>query len=128
MKQCRSCGVEKPFGEYYPRNPDCKVCACIKRKQDYAANKDKYRDRLFRKNYGIGLDDYNAMFAEQEGCCAICGTHQCTSGRMLAVDHDHETKHVRGLLCANCNTALGKFHDNQDLLYRAADYLRFTAK
>jgi hypothetical protein len=47
---------------------------------------------------------------------------------MLAVDHDHETKHVRGLLCANCNTALGKFHDNPDLLYRAADYLRFTAK
>lgn len=124
MKQCRSCGVEKPFGEYYKRNPDCKPCASIKNRAHYAANKDLYRDKEFRKNYGISLHDYNSMFAEQEGCCAICGTHQCCSGRMLAVDHDHSTGQVRGLLCANCNTAIGKLKDDEETILRAADYIR----
>jgi len=76
------------------------------------------------KLYGITLDDYNKMFAEQEGKCSICGTHVCSTGRALAVDHDHETGKVRGLLCANCNTALGKFNDDVELLKKAIDYLR----
>ena len=124
MKQCRSCGVEKPLNEFYVRNPDCKQCVSKKRKDDYRKNPDKYKSKHLSFSYGITLDEYNVMFAEQEGCCAICGTHQCSTGKALAVDHDHLTKQVRGLLCANCNTALGKLNDNIDTILRAADYLR----
>jgi len=68
------------------------------------------------------------MFAEQEGCCAICGKHQSEQKKRLEVDHCHETGHVRALLCTNCNTALGKFYDDPELLYRAADYLTITKR
>jgi hypothetical protein len=80
----------------------------------------------YQKFYGISHDNWNEMFAEQDGCCAICGKHQSEQKKRLEVDHCHVTGHVRALLCTNCNTALGKFYDNEDLLYRAADYLRST--
>ena len=126
MKQCRSCGVEKPLVDFYVRQADCKVCQLSKRKETYHANRDKYRDKHLRQTYQITLDEYNQMFAEQEGCCAICGTHECSTGKSLAVDHDHKTGKVRGLLCANCNTAIGKLNDDEDTILRAADYLRLT--
>lgn len=71
--------------------------------------------------FGITEDDYHRMEHEQEGMCAICDG----GGRMLhlVVDHDHRTGAVRGLLCRNCNAALGGFHDGPDLLRIAAHYL-----
>ena len=128
LKQCRSCGVEKPLSEFYVRNPDCKGCTLLKRKEDYRKNRDKYRSKELKKNYGITLEEYNLMFAEQDGCCAICGTHQCSTGKSLAVDHDHISGQIRGLLCANCNTALGKLNDDIETILRAADYLRLAQR
>src|ERR1043166_7904386 len=52
--------------------------------------------------YGMTLEQYDAILAEQSGVCAIC-TQKCSTGRRLAVDHDHIAKIIRGLLCANCN-------------------------
>ena len=52
----------------------------------------------------------------------ICGG-SCGSGRRLAVDHNHTTGKVRGLLCSNCNTLLGKAKDNVNILQAAIDYL-----
>ena len=64
--------------------------------------------RLVRR-YGITEDEYNLMAAEQDGSCAACG--QVPTGKRWAsrlhVDHDHNTKEVRGLLCGPCNRALG---------------------
>ncbi|WP_159083913.1 endonuclease VII domain-containing protein [Nocardioides terrigena] len=80
-------------------------------------------DRL----YGLSHDDYLAMHDEQGGVCAIChepeGMTYKGKPKALCVDHDHETGKVRGLLCAACNFALGKFRDNPALLRAAADYL-----
>lgn len=59
------------------------------------------------------------MFAEQDGLCAIC-----REAPAQHVDHDHDTKRVRGLLCFNCNGALGQFRDRTDLMLRAVAYLR----
>lgn len=59
------------------------------------------------------------MFAEQGGLCKIC-----REAPAAHVDHDHVTNRVRGLLCFNCNGALGQFRDRTDLMLRAVAYLR----
>ena len=90
-----------------------------------------HRARVFRTRYGISLEMLAAMYEAQEGCCAICGNAgeapaKAEKGRRdetLHVDHDHESKHVRGLLCNRCNLGLGFFGDNVDALIRAAAYL-----
>ena len=73
--------------------------------------------------YGITLDDYERMSAEQAGECAICGRHESEFRRRLAVDHDHESGAVRGLLCSPCNTGIGSLGDSVSNLIRAARYL-----
>lgn len=88
----------------------------------YAADPEKYRDGRLRYQFGITLDEYRAKESEQEGKCAICGC-ACPTGRSLAVDHNHETGEVRGLLCANCNRAIGLLKEDPDRLLAAAAYL-----
>jgi hypothetical protein len=77
---------------------------------------------LRRKKLGVSPAQYDAMVAAQGGVCAICGRPDVT-GRDLALDHDHKTLRVRGLLCGNCNHALGKLRDDPVLLRKAADYV-----
>lgn len=64
--------------------------------------------------------EYDRLFEAQRGVCAICA-RECASGKRLAVDHDHETGTVRGLLCLKCNTALGWFERNRSA---TLEYLR----
>lgn len=74
------------------------------------------------KKYSINADQYDAILKEQNNLCAICQkTEPCN--RSLAVDHCHTTKRVRGLLCTNCNMAIGKFQDNIDYLRKAVEYM-----
>ena len=80
-----------------------------------------YEYRL-RQTYGLSPEAYAAMIERQSGRCAICRRNA-----LLHVDHDHESGAVRGLLCRRCNTGLGQFGDDLDLLLLAADYLK-TAK
>ncbi len=75
------------------------------------------------KKFGLTGADFNRMLAEQGGVCAIC-RNVCKTGKRLAVDHDHATGRVRGLLCANCNTGLGKFGDSLLTLEAACAYLK----
>ena len=83
----------------------------------------KDNNAYYKRKYGITLADYNQMFSDQGGACAICNTHQCATGRALAVDHDHQTGKVRGLLCQACNTAIGKLKDDPELIKKAAEYV-----
>lgn len=80
----------------------------------------KYR---LQSAYGITEKDYNKLFEEQCGGCAICGTHQSKLKKALSVDHNHETGQIRGLLCNKCNLLLGNASDNFIILRSAADYL-----
>jgi hypothetical protein len=86
--------------------------------------------RLLKHEYGITLLEYEALFAKQNGVCAICQQPEKTldkksnSPRRLAVDHCHITDKIRGLLCFECNTGIGKFGDNPQLIERAANYVR----
>lgn len=85
--------------------------------------KEEARNICLKKKYGISLDDYNHMLSAQKECCALCGRHKNDFKRSLHVDHCHTTKKVRGLLCANCNTAIGKFKEDFALLDKAKEYL-----
>jgi len=69
------------------------------------------------------LAEYDALFKEQQGCCAICEAPQTGLNKNLAVDHCHSTMVIRGLLCDNCNRALGQFKDNPTILTNAFNYL-----
>ena len=125
MKQCRSCGGQKPLSEFHKKQAECKPSRSKKDKQKYYLTD---RSNYYMRTYGITESDYDVMYAEQEGCCAICGVHQLDIKQRFCVDHNHDTGKVRALLCDSCNVGLGKFKDNYDNLLRAADYLRFTAR
>lgn len=75
------------------------------------------------RTYGISGDEYEALLLAQGGGCAICGKSQGTEKNRLAVDHDHVTDRVRGLLCHRCNRALGAFGDSIDGIRRVLAYL-----
>lgn len=93
----------------------------------YAEYLEKQRDSDRLVLYGLTREHYEQMRARQGGGCAICGRSR---GRMfrgkprdLAVDHDHDTGVVRGLLCDDCNVGLGLFVDDPLILRKAAAYV-----
>lgn len=79
-----------------------------------------------RRKYGITIEQYNEMFAKQNGKCAndLCGKHQSEITKSLVVDHCHVTNKVRGLLCAGCNLALGNTYESAARLEGLAKYIR----
>lgn len=87
----------------------------------------KYRKAYIEKTFGIGYDLYEKMSTEQNNLCLICQQPERSKMyKYLAVDHDHETGSIRGLLCNNCNRALGLFGDCPQTLMRASLYLERT--
>lgn len=83
-------------------------------------------------NYGITLDEYEALYRAQGGVCKICGggpedDPEQARKQWLAVDHCHESGRIRGLLCGNCNVGLGNFRDDPNLLNTAMAYLSGAA-
>src|SRR5690606_16165725 len=126
--RCKHCGKEKACSDMR-RTKNCLhghqpgVCvACVIRMNDEYQVRDgvNYRRAHKLKEYGLTPDDYDKMFRDQDGACATCGL---VSDRSLDVDHCHETGRVRGLLCNNCNRALGHAKDDPKVLRRMAEYL-----
>jgi hypothetical protein len=86
----------------------------------------EYRRNIeLRYLFGITLDDYNKLKENQNYKCAICGNER-SEKKDFHVDHCHSTGKIRGLLCSNCNTGLGQFKDNIELLNKAISYLKET--
>ena len=96
----------------------------------YQKNKDKHKDFVLKRKFGITLDEYNQLLKEQGDVCAICGRkerykhHQNGEIKKLSVDHDHKTGKVRGLVCTNCNAVLGYAQDNLLILIKGVKYLK----
>lgn len=152
-KACKKCHVVKSIHEYYAHKAttdghsgSCKTCENTATRAYYLKNQEKYREqhrryynqnkttftRLnreshFRRYFGITVDQYEAMLSAQGGVCAICGGTN-RDGRNLAVDHDHATGDIRGLLCGSCNPSLGKMKDSPELLRKAALYIETKGK
>lgn len=89
-------------------------------KKNHPDWREKRRDYELRHCYGITQADYERMYAEQEGKCAVCLKQR---KKKMDVDHDHKTKKVRGLVCRSCNLIMGLVHENYDVLLRAGQYL-----
>jgi len=107
---CKSCSREK-FRE--------------KKKNNCKSQKDIERKSKLKSQYGISPEDYENMLLNQNKSCKICSSSDPRNSRTqrFAIDHCHETKNVRGLLCFKCNAGLGLFSDNPDTLRLAAFYL-----
>lgn len=76
------------------------------------------QDSYLRRTYGISLVQFDELVLAQGGCCAVC---DCPA--KLCVDHDHKTNKVRGLLCGNCNRAIGLLKDSPSRAQKVAWYL-----
>jgi hypothetical protein len=109
----------------YAEDPEYRERYCATRRRWWAAHKEEGNERKRRARYGISEADYQAMLARQGGVCAIC---RRKSKRRLEIDHCHKTGKVRGLLCGNCNTALGRCHDDPDILRAAIAYLEASRR
>lgn len=132
-KTCSSCNVERLVSQFHKsRNtrdgldPRCKPCRKLdttRRPQD----PQRVRANTLRRLYGITPEEYDRLLDQQSGLCAICHKPETMLRlgvqRGLCVDHDHKTGAVRGLLCASCNFAVGRFHDDPELMHSAARYL-----
>lgn len=100
----------------------------IAHRAEIAARDRRYREAHpgarrkinLKRQYGMTIEQYEAIYNAQEGKCAICGRHE----EKLCIDHDHATNKVRGLLCQHCNTALGYVYDDPEILTSAINYLR----
>ena len=90
----------------------------------YHSNFDRVKDRRLQKAFGMTLQRYNEMLEEQDHKCAICGRSQRALSKAFAVDHDHDTGRVRGLLCDMCNRAIGLLGDDIERLNNAINYLK----
>jgi len=132
-KVCSSCCVRKLLDDFSKRKETkdgrhyiCKECANERRRQRRLSF-DYLKNERLRDTFGITIDEYKQMLLEQRGVCAICKQPETSTykGRLrhLAVDHNHETGRIRGLLCNDCNIALGWFKDDVKVLRKAITYL-----
>lgn len=89
---------------------------------------NRKREARWVHTYGITMEQFFALAAQQQNLCAICGVKLILTGsrthRKAAVDHDHVTGKIRGILCGSCNVGLGNFRDDYRLLLRAVAYLK----
>jgi hypothetical protein len=141
---CSTCKIEKPWSEFdtsKSRRPfgltsNCSDCERIRKRASSArwrANNPKTatqdRARNLKQKFGISPEEYDQLSEAQDHKCAICDLpesdihHKTGKPQRLAVDHDHTSGKIRGLLCAKCNKAIGLLKDNPDLLRSAAQYL-----
>lgn len=105
---------------YYTRNRDRILAKQARYDQAHPLRK---REQHLKSRYGLDLKAYDALLEAQGGCCAICRCSKPGGRGTWHVDHDHKTDKVRGLLCHDCNTGLGKFKDDPEILKLAIVYL-----
>ena len=144
MKKCTVCKQDKPLNEFYNNSVSsdkkcyrCKVCdnkVRIKyRQRHYKSVIKKERSRMLKNRYGITSDEYVNLLKKQNYCCKICRRHVSKNNilpdksgtKRFSIDHCHRTGNIRGLLCGNCNRAIGLMNDDPELLQQAMRYLNY---
>lgn len=143
MVDCPKCGEAKEIDEFpidrgrpSGRHPYCKPCKASfmkeaqrrwkkKNPEAFRATQKRTNLRKFARRHGLDVETivplYESLLESQDGRCAICG--EAPGHYSLAVDHDHATGAVRGLLCSPCNLGVGHFRDNPKRLRIAAAYI-----
>lgn len=129
VKHCTGCAQDLLLDRFYEYKYNgkvklttrCKECHRVYREANKKSRSKNDREYRLKKDYGITVKDYELMMAKQGGVCYICKS--TNKGRSLCVDHCHNSGEVRKLLCISCNTGLGNFKDNPELLKLSIDYL-----
>jgi len=136
---CTKCGKTKPDSEFHreARNPlrnfkrsHCKACDAEKSRKYVAQPGMKERKAEIKRrsnrrlSYNFPPELYNERFTSQGEVCAICKSPDAGGRGAFHADHDHGLMQPRGVLCHNCNVALGNFQDNPEILKAAIEYLR----
>ena len=145
MINCTKCGEIKDESQFRPRpklmrgyNSWCRECELNANRKRYVPKEKKEKKpidetkvkfsakkRMLKHRHSIDYDTYLKMYEDQKGKCKICGVDKELGGVSgLFVDHCHSTNKIRGLLCTNCNSGLGKFMDNIELLNNAINYIK----
>ena len=134
--QVHQTALPSKYPQGYFKEKPCRLCStpslpnapshlyCSQQCADLA-----HSNGYLRRTYGMTVQQYAQLYVKQGGRCAICGGEGFLLNKTrhkikLVVDHDHSTGKIRGLLCHNCNRALGLFHDNLDHLNNALNYLK----
>ena len=142
-KVCSKCKEKKLVAKFYSDkshkdglSTECKTCRKLRAKKRRASEQGSklIRESKLKDKYGITLDEYDKLFEEQKGVCAICKqleTKKHVTGAIyrLSVDHNHKNGIIRGLLCKRCNIILGQFEVDSkgvELLQTAILYVRNT--
>ena len=149
-RTCKICKEYKNISNFQPKGYQCRECRNEKQRQYWASlpveirksrqmkseaqkryreknlekTKQVSREGHIRRKFGITINDYDSMLNSQNKVCAIC-KEKCNTGNNLAVDHNHKTGRIRGLLCKNCNTSIGLLKENVEILENAIIYLSF---
>lgn len=145
VKRCSACRRRKPLHRFHKHKSGlhcyCKPCNCLKMRIWSAANKDivsaynrrrvikdplVHRRNKLRRKYNITVEQFAELNNLQNGRCAVCRRRE--KRRPLSVDHCHATGRVRGLLCSNCNTALGLLRDSTRVIALALQYLQLSKR
>lgn len=122
-------------GLRYTIKGQCKECLRSSTKNKYKTNPeywqewrykniDKCKSADIKRKFGITLIDFESMITAQQGECLICGVEFWSLNiRDVAIDHDHKTGKIRGILCRKCNTGIGMFNDDLKVVKKAVAYL-----
>jgi 5-methylcytosine-specific restriction endonuclease McrA len=125
LKRCPSCGLIKQLSDF-PNNRAtkdgkatyCKPCHNLITRRNKERRYGGERQFLIKHRYGFDPAEVEWALLRQNYKCALCGDHAAEH-----VDHRHSDGELRGVLCFNCNRALGYFDDDWEILCRAGDYL-----
>jgi recombination endonuclease VII len=117
-RSCARCACQLSKPRHQARKKHCYRCEIVVKREQQERSHDAYVSRT----YGIPLGSYRLLYEAQGGVCYICRRSKGTTKR-LAVDHDHRTGRVRGLICKPCNWLLGHSRDDPEMFTRAREYL-----
>jgi hypothetical protein len=134
LKYCSTCKKDKPIDQFNKNKTkkdgyatQCKTCRSEYSHNRYATSAEyrkQIKDNELKSDYNLTPEQYINKLNSQNGKCAICGQSKSKFNRALAVDHDHTTNLIRGLLCNKCNRGLGLFNDDISTLLNAVSYLK----
>jgi|SRR6185369_3578997 len=130
-KNCSSCKQEKELVHFYSKRltqyqSECKECTRVRRSKWWKSESGRLStaNTKLKARFGITLDEYLSILKQQNYKCLICGISHSYMGHRLAVDHNHNTGKIRGLLCKGCNMGIGNFKENTSNLLKAVDYIK----
>lgn len=125
MKTCIKCNLIDTKDKFASGKNVCKICMRKLQKEWRLKNPESLTKYAVKRNFDISLEEYKTIFKQNNYQCAICKAtrNKGYKNYKLAIDHDHKTGKIRGVLCFPCNKALGFMEDDIERLKNAISYL-----